>query len=308
MTSLSCSTGRGVMVWNWNMERSSGLIQEENEGDKPPPWATDFFGSPIATRRKFGWMGKIDLYKTEAIVQDRSTKEHHKDHNSPFTYLSAISSSESPAAVLAKVYRSWERSLVPSNKLNSRSWTNLQIMHFSIQLCIYSAYSHILLQFLKACSPPLNNSQCPHVQTVHTIQHSQPSLQCCNYQWSQPPSGVSIGKCATLLQQLTRCHVLHNYVTNMGLSWQFNVVTRLVVDMWAIPSHDSMSYIQTYTREPKLELHCMALAITQHLLQLTMSLNYILIPRLLLTTGERAWEWGYHWPDTWQLAQRCNPA
>ena len=78
MTSLSCSTGRGVMVWNWNMERSSGLIQEENKGDKPPPWGTDFFGSPIATRRKFGWMGKIDLYKTETIIvhwQDHSTKE-----------------------------------------------------------------------------------------------------------------------------------------------------------------------------------------------------------------------------------------
>jgi len=37
ITSLSCSTGRGEMLWNWNMERSSGLIQEANEGDKLPP-------------------------------------------------------------------------------------------------------------------------------------------------------------------------------------------------------------------------------------------------------------------------------
>ena len=67
--------------------------------------------------------------------QGHSTKKYFQDYNSLFTYLSAISSSESPAAVLAKVYRSWERSLVPSNKLNSLSWTNLQNNHYS---CVYT--------------------------------------------------------------------------------------------------------------------------------------------------------------------------
>ena len=56
--------------------------------------------------------------------------------------------------------------------------------------------------------------------------------------------------------------------------------------MWAMQLHDSMSYIKTYTTEPKLELHCMAL--NCHSSTLTIA-TYIpkLYPHSQVTTDHR---------------------